>query len=140
MVVPTIFLKSRFFLKSGFLKSRFDCTKYSTLVDLIDLMILSFTQPFDHKRASKVWPLSYFEVFSFTIRLSLKKNKLTLYAMVFYNQEAKSAKNKQRVKILKIHIHCSITRLDTSYVKKRIINIPHIILYTASMYNVHIKV
>ena len=60
--------------------------------------------------------------------------------MVFYNQEAKSAKNKQRVKILRIHIHCSITRLDTSYVKKRIINIPHIILYTASMYNVHIKV
>ena len=38
--------------------------------------------------------------------------------MVFYNQEAKSAKNKQRMKILKIHIHCSITRLEASYVKK----------------------
>ena len=58
--------------------------------------------------------------------------------MVFYNQEAKSAKNKQRVKILRIHIHCSITRLDTSYVKKRIINIPHIILYMASICTMYI--
>ena len=48
-VAPTIFLKSRFFLKSGFLKSRFHCTTYGDNkfnLTIIHYKFKIFTLPF----------------------------------------------------------------------------------------------
>ena len=44
MVVPTIFLKSRFFLKSGFLKSRFHCTTRKVGILILVVYLLTKSQ------------------------------------------------------------------------------------------------